>query len=272
MNNGRKLVEALIRENRRLRKEIKQIGTIFLQFELMQKKFNDCARTREEELELFIGSIVHDMRLPVVTMGLAARNLLKKRKKQLTVGEKKEILEVILAQSGNLEVLIGNIMKTIRSRKALLELEGFPVSELFETLKKTFSQKLSEKNIDLQISANSALVVADKSRLIESIGNLIDNALKYGGEGFSEIHLGFHETKNLFVFSVYNNGSSIQEDQLEKIFQPFQQGVHKKIGGYGLGLFSVKSIAERHGGKAWATSTGRGVTFFLSISREIPNN
>lgn len=276
-NNSRKTKKRLIEELRESQELNKKLEILFLESESMREKLDECNKDTkaalekgQEELELFVASVVHDMRNPVIAIGISAKSLLKEREKPLESEAANALLSLILSNTESLERLIGDIITCIQTRKAPLNPTRFKTKELFADLLKQFYPKLASKKVHVELPKRSFSFFGDKARLVEALGNLIDNALKYGGEGFDLIRLGHSSNVKFHVLSVYNNGSSIED--LEGIFQPFRRSGQKssrRIGGFGLGLFSVRGIAERHRGRAWAASTGRGVTFFLSVSKDL---
>ena len=101
--------------------------------------------------------------------------------------------------------------------------------------------------------------------------NLVDNALKYGGEGLSEIRIGYHDDKDCHILSVSDDGIDIQKEDSERIFEMFQRGsTSKGIQGNGLGLAIIKEKAEAHHGKAWIEAEpNKGTTFYVSIAKDL---
>ena len=115
------------------------------------------------------------------------------------------------------------------------------------------------------------VIKADRPSLVRAMRNLIDNALKYGGNDLSAIEIGYEGDGNSHVFEVSDNGVGLGVEEVEKIFDPFERKSRSnEIEGSGLGLAIVREIAEHHGGKAWATpKREKGTAFFLSISKDL---
>ena len=105
--------------------------------------------------------------------------------------------------------------------------------------------------------------------------NLISNAIKYHTkERPVEIHFSADRRADDWVFSVRDNGIGIEEEYFDKIFESGQHSrLHsrRKYEGTGFGLFTCKTIVERHGGELWVESTlGEGSTFFFTLPAEPP--
>lgn len=99
------------------------------------------------------------------------------------------------------------------------------------------------------------------------IANLMENALRHTPRGGS-VHLGFRLEGNHFIGFVRDTGPGIKESELPFLFEPGTQLNLQKKGLAGLGLASVKSVVESHGGKVWVESeVGKGSCFFFSLPK-----
>ena len=157
----------------------------------------------------------------------------------------------------------------ISTKESTLNIERVEVKEIFETIRAEFSAQLKMRNIRLTGPDAPAEVNADRLSLLRVITNLVDNALKYGGERLSEVRLGYEESEDFHVFSIRDDGVGVKSEDVEKIFGLFQRNsASKGVEGSCLGLAIVKEAAERHVGRVWVESgPGRGTTFFVSISK-----
>jgi signal transduction histidine kinase len=97
--------------------------------------------------------------------------------------------------------------------------------------------------------------------------NLLDNAIKYRGEGPPRIEVSAVNKGDKWLFSVQDNGVGIPQIMRERIFQMFQRGyTHEERPGTGIGLAIAKKIVERHGGRIWVESEeGKGATFLFLL-------
>ena len=118
------------------------------------------------------------------------------------------------------------------------------------------------------------IIKADRLSITRVLRNLVDNALKYGGDNLSEITIGYKEDENFHILSVGDDGVGIKNDQYEKIFRVYQRDeTSKGVAGAGLGLAIVKNVAERHGGRVWAEpGAGKGTIFYVAISKNLQEN
>jgi CheY-like chemotaxis protein/anti-sigma regulatory factor (Ser/Thr protein kinase) len=134
-----------------------------------------------------------------------------------------------------------------------------------------FHDAIRDKGIafDFQLRADRTLVIGAASRLHQIVNNLLSNAIKFTAEK-GEIAIALEEHGQDLHLTVRDNGSGIDAEKLERIFQPFEQAdrqLAKSQGGLGLGLTIARAIAESHGGQLTAESPGRGrgATFTLQL-------
>jgi signal transduction histidine kinase len=117
---------------------------------------------------------------------------------------------------------------------------------------------------------NGKSVLGDAEELRAAVLNLIDNAIKYSGPG-AKVVVEFADSGRQYVsVRVRDNGVGIPASELKRIFKRFYRvpsAMALRVKGTGLGLFIVRSVAERHGGRAWAESPGPGLgsTFTLEL-------
>lgn len=134
---------------------------------------------------------------------------------------------------------------------------------------------LTLANLQFALEENSARVThdplptvqADQSQLIQLFQNLIANAIKFRGEDSPHVHLAAERHENEWLFSIRDNGTGIDEEYGERIFEIFQR-LHGRndYPGTGIGLAICKKIVERHGGRIWVVSNpGDGSTFYFTL-------
>jgi len=104
-------------------------------------------------------------------------------------------------------------------------------------------------------------ILGDHDELRAAVSNLLDNAVKYSASG---VHVGVTvqtEEDRYAVLRVQDTGTGIEEPDLKRIFKRFYRAgaaVSSRVKGTGLGLFIVRNVVRRHGGKVWAESAGPG--------------
>ncbi len=108
----------------------------------------------------------------------------------------------------------------------------------------------------------------DAKRIREVLDNLIDNAVKYSGQG-TEVMVSARRTRQKLLISVADQGIGIPSDELEKVFDRMyriEQRLAPQTGGIGLGLPICKGLVKAHGGRIWVESeVGKGSTFYFTL-------
>ncbi|MCP4750802.1 MAG: response regulator [Proteobacteria bacterium] len=192
----------------------------------------------------------------------------------------KEYLATIQASGKSLLTLINDILDLSKVEAGKLELEYSVVDPrtVIREIEQTFSQKIAEKDLDLQVEIFPDLpsgLILDEVRFRQILLNLVGNAIKFTDEGYIKLSVGCQypgedrDRLNL-VFSVEDTGIGIAEDQRESIFGAFEQQKGQSItryGGTGLGLVIAKRLAEMMGGDISVTSqVGVGSVFQVILS------
>jgi signal transduction histidine kinase len=157
------------------------------------------------------------------------------------------------------------------AKEARMNFELIPLAELTEAIRQEFTEVLGRRGVQWHEDAGLPTLVGDRLSLLRILRNLVDNALKYGGPDLSEIRVGYREEGDHHIISVADDGVSLKVEDPEALFQAFRRDdTARGVEGTGLGLATVKEIAERHGGGAWLeTGHGSGTTFSFSISRHL---
>ena len=197
--------------------------------------------------------------------------LLQKQSEHLLDDKGKRTCDQIVKTSALIEELVNHINAFISTREAPLSLEKIPMDAVVEIIRDEVSERLEAAGIGWSQPEQLPEIKADRLSMIRIIRNLVDNALKYGGDGLGRISFGHEESETHHIFSVTDNGVGLREEDLEGIFEAFKrkksaQGTQET----GLGLAIVKEIMARHGGDVWAEpGAERGVKFCFSISKNL---
>tara|TARA_R110002126_G_scaffold68704_1_gene173962 strand:- start:129563 stop:131656 length:2094 start_codon:yes stop_codon:yes gene_type:complete len=152
--------------------------------------------------------------------------------------------------------------------KLELDMQLLKLDELAFSVVEDLQPNAKAKGLKLTYSGDStAEAIADKVRLKQILYNLINNAIKFTDKG--SIHLAMAKEDGQVVFNVTDTGHGISEENLERVFQRFQQvdgSMSRKSGGLGLGLAISEQLAALHGGTLSLTSKiGHGSTFTLKM-------
>jgi signal transduction histidine kinase len=124
--------------------------------------------------------------------------------------------------------------------------------------------------VTLEIGATSGRVLADTDRIVQTLANLLGNAIKFSRPG-GVVRVEAVPGEDLVTFTVRDQGRGIPAEKLERIFERFEQvdsSDARHMGGTGLGLAISRGIVERHGGRIWAESTlGEGTAVHFTLLR-----
>ncbi len=256
-----KVIEArtaeLKRANLRLKQEIRE-----------RRLIEEALEKGAEKIKIFAYSVIHDLKNPAIGI-YGVSNLLKKHYGDLLDERGRKYCDQIMQASEQIATLLKKINAYIVTKEAPLNIKSVDLKEIFQLVKDEFSEQLELRQIRWREPEATPEIRADGLYILRALRNLVDNALKYGGEGLSEITLGYESDSQFHILSVKDNGVGLKLADPERIFKAFQRhDTSEGVEGSGLGLAIVKEIAERHHGRVWVESTpGKGATFFLSIAK-----
>jgi light-regulated signal transduction histidine kinase (bacteriophytochrome) len=235
-----------------------------------RKNAEEALLKSSEKIKMFAYSVSHDLKNPAIAIhGLA--KLLLKNSRHLLDEKGKQYCDQIMRASEHIAALVEKINVYMSTKEAPLTLERVPLKEITEEVKEEFYPELYLRRIKWMAPDFLPEIKADRLSILRVLGNLVDNALKYGGEELKEIEFGYKDSDDFHILSVRDDGIGIRDQDLEKIFGAFKKKkASGKREGAGLGLAIVKEVAEQHGGAAWLESGSRkGATFYVSISKSL---
>jgi len=210
--------------------------------------------------ETFIASLSHDLRNPLHVANAFAQLIQMKWSDPELVILAKRICKKLREVDEMIQTLLD--ASQLKSRMKLkLNIDEFDIMDLVEEVCADFPL-LGERTNAVGSSIKGYWCRALLKRLIE---NLLSNAQKYGDSG-CEVTITISSFDGRMMLSVHNQGLPIPEQDLLRLFQPFERMENVSIKGWGLGLPFVQSVAESHGGTVVADSAKeRGTTFTVSI-------
>ncbi|MGC9965994.1 MAG: PAS domain S-box protein [Syntrophobacteraceae bacterium] len=235
-----------------------------------RKKAEKALEESSQNLKFFAYSVAHDLKSPATGVyGLTKR--LSKHARDVLDEKGRTYCDQIMKVSEHIAALVEKINMYIATKESALLIETINISEIVRMLRDEFSTQLSLRRIDWLAPESEVEIKADRLSILRIFRNLIDNALKYGGESLTRISIGYEDSESLHIFSVSDNGKGLKEADSEKIFGLFQRNeTSRGVEGAGLGLAIVKEIAEQHGGRVWVEPRGKkGITFYVSISKNL---
>ena len=228
---------------------------------------------RNEQHDAFINAVTHELKTPVASIRLYLQTL---QSRNVDETKRREFYDIMLADSDR---LMGTIEQVLRAaRTSARQLTRSPVDlrvvveecvELVRTRQHLAPEAIQCHLMD-GIDNADATVLGDPEEIKAAVSNLIDNAVKYSGQQVRvSVDLVPSEDGRISV-RVSDEGIGIPHVELKRIFKRFYRipsTVAMRVKGTGLGLFIVRSVAERHGGRAYAQSAGagQGSTFVIEL-------
>ena len=225
---------------------------------------------REETIKCFTYSVTHDLKGPAIGIYGITKRLLDRHGKQFD-DSGKACGDQLLKASGHMLALVNQINDYIVSKEAPLYFEPFNLEEITGGIREEFSDRFEARKIRWSQPEVLPDIVADKLSMMRVFRNLIDNALKYGGDEMLEIEVGYDQDDAFHLLSIRNDGIPIRDGDQKKIFEKFQRERSSKgITGSGLGLSIVIETAKRHKGRAWVENDmKKGTIFYIAVSKAL---
>lgn len=227
---------------------------------------------RFRRFELLVASISHDLRSPMQAIQSASSLL----STAISVSERRKYANIVNMSIRTLARLVDDIALAPQAKSQVLHLSYVNLSDWYEDFITLYQDKASAKGLQLHchLATDNVLVEIDPERLSQSVGNLLDNAIKYTSKGsiWLRVRLRTQEDKNhkrLLVIKVKDTGPGISPKDQSRIFRPFQRAVplgQEHEHGMGLGLSIVQSMAKSYKGSiAVQSELGRGSLFKLTL-------
>lgn len=214
----------------------------------------------------FLANISHEIRTPLNAI-VGFSSLLVSAERGISE-EKQEYINIIENNNTLLLQLISDVLDLSKIEAGTMESDYAPIDVhgLFIELEDTFRLRNKKSGICIcyHRRTTECVVKADRNRLVQVMMNLMNNAVKFTGEG--SIEFGFDVREDGFLhFYVTDTGCGIPEERSEEIFGNFVK-LNSFVQGTGLGLTICRAIVERMGGKIGAVSRlGQGSTFWFTL-------
>ncbi|MEN6439913.1 MAG: HAMP domain-containing sensor histidine kinase [Syntrophobacter sp.] len=238
---------------------------------LENRKSRDDLECHLHEVKNFAHSVMHDVKNPAIGIHTMAM-LLKKKYAETIDDQGKHYFGLLEQTSKDIVALMEHVNIYIRSREYPLSFEVINVQDEINLIKESICPILQVRHITLlQQPELFPKMRGDRLSIHRIFRNLIDNAIKYGGDSLNRIILEYQETDQFHAFCVHDDGCGIDEPEQEGIFDVFRRaGTSGRIEGLGLGLAIVKELVEKHHGSIQINSVlKKGTTFMFTISKDL---
>jgi signal transduction histidine kinase len=218
-----------------------------------------ATRSRQRVLEI----VAHDLRSPLTAIQIVTDLLARD-----APGTGPQLQRIVRAV-GRMDKLLGDLVDSTRIEHGELKVSTRPepVAPMLQETAEQFAPQAQSQEIALELKdgCDGTAVTADRARVVQVLGNLIGNALKFTPPG-GRIVVAAEPHGETVWFSVADTGRGIAAKDLRHVFEQYWRADEK---GTGLGLFIARTIVAAHGGRIWADSTpGRGSTFTFTLPRE----
>jgi signal transduction histidine kinase len=228
----------------------------------------DAARQAYQARDDMLSIVSHDLRNPLSAISMCARVL--RENPPADEDARNGLLTTITQSTEWTNRLIEDLMDvtTIERGHLSLQVRAEDASKLARQALHMFDVEAAEAGIvlDVRIPTGLPLVEADGARVVQVLGNLLRNAIKFTMRG-GHVVLAVEARDDELRFSVSDTGAGISEEDRNHVFDRYWQSPRgARARGTGLGLSIAKGIVETHGGRIWVESApGQGSTFNFTI-------
>ncbi len=216
-----------------------------------------------------ISNITHEFKTPITTVSTAIEaianfNMIDDKEKT------KKYLSISSNQLKKLHQMVEKLLETatLDSENLMLKKESINLIDLIEKTTQKHQQITNDKRILFSTNIPKINKEVDHFHFENAISNLIDNAIKYGG---NNIEININSVLNNLEISIADDGKGIDKNQQEKIFEKFYRvpkGNTHDVKGFGIGLYYTKKIIEKHNGNVALSSNPKQTVFKITLPND----
>lgn len=229
---------------------------------------------RNEQHDSFINAVTHELKTPIASIRLYLETL---QTRDVDEAKRREFYQIMLDDNDRLLRTVEQVLRASRAGHRRIHQSPIDLGELAQECvelarTRTHLNENSLRYVESLDDGERALVRGDADELRAAVSNLIDNAIKYSdGEVNVAVEVAVANGDRVAV-RVADRGAGIPRGELKQIFNRFYRVTRRgvsRVKGTGLGLFIVRSVVSKHGGKSFAESAGEGMgsTFTIELPR-----
>ena len=208
----------------------------------------------------FLGMVSHELRTPLTSIRGSATAMLDATS-ELDPVEMRQFLRIIVDQADNMRDLIDDLLDVARIETGTLPVSPEPadIAAVVDRARNTFLSAGGRNRLNIGLAPDLPLVLAERQRIVQVIGNLLSNAARHSPES-SAVRVAAVREGVYVEVSVADEGRGIPADRLPHLFRKFSHvEADGQEGDTALGLAICKGIVEAHGGRIWGESDGPGL-------------
>ena len=233
-------------------------------FNVMSERLGELDRMKKD----FVSHVSHDLKAPLASIRQIMHLLLQQIPGTLNE-QQQSLIQLSNNSAERLAAMVGNLLDVSRMEAGAMEYQmgAHDIIPVIKGVMDEFDVQAREKEIRFRLECDqpSVFVECDRERIVQVIGNLYENALKFSPNGNEIVTRVGQGNGREIQISVWDSGPGIPDDHKEKVFQKFHQVKSgKKVAGQGvgLGLAICKTIVEAHRGEIWVEDNPQGGSVF----------
>lgn len=253
---------------------------------------NDVTSIKQVERlkDEFVSVVSHELRTPLTAIKGYTQHLIRRIERRLRKTREIQLeqglpladspenydlhnLQIVQSQTDHLERLVNDLLdlSQVQWGQLVLHYSGFHLADVLSECVHSVQMSSEQHTIFLNIEVEESDMVADRNRVAQVIGNILDNAVKYSPQG-GRITVRLQRQGNEYLVTIADPGVGISPEHIDHIFERFYR-VHntksRQYAGVGLGLYVSKAIIEGHGGHIEVSSDQNvGTTFYFTLPRQ----
>jgi signal transduction histidine kinase len=219
---------------------------------------------RNEQHDSFINAVTHELKTPIASIRLYLETL---KAREVPPERRREFYDIMLADNDQLLHTVEQVLRagSLDHRRGYLHKDRLDLADLIRQCTQLARSRYHLDEHSLRYEENLAgerpMVLGDAEELRAVMANLLDNAIKYSFQDVKvSVEVSAADSREVLV-KVRDSGLGIPGDQLKRVFKRFYRVPGRdlaRVKGTGLGLFIVRSVIKKHGGRVRAESAGEG--------------